>query len=73
MPTIDIRCPVDPRRLFMKIQVEEGQKPVLTSSNLLEVSCTDCTKLLRKKDSSVVRVLHRFDILGSLVESEVVR
>ena len=73
MPTIDIRCPVDPRRLFFKIQVEEGQKPILTTSNLLEVSCTDCTKLMRKKDPTVVRVLHRFDVLGDLVESEVVR
>jgi hypothetical protein len=71
METVEIRCPVGPRRLFAKFRMEEGT-PHITSDNLFEVSCPDCTKLCRKKQDNVGRVLHRFNFFGQLVESEVV-
>lgn len=70
---VEIRCPVGPRRLFAKLR-QEGQKPRIDpEDNLFEVSCSDCTRAQRRLDSSVVRVLHRFNFLGQLVSSETVR
>lgn len=54
----DLRCPVNPSRLFARLR-----GPVIVEGNLIEVACRDCRRGRR------VRVLHRFDVLGNLVET----
>lgn len=71
MRTIEIRCPVGPRRLLFKM-LQAGDQPHV-SDNLIELSCDDCKRFARKEDPRVVRVLHRFDLSGALIESEVER
>lgn len=68
MERIDLRCPVGPRALLGKV-VANGESAVVTSDNLLELACRDCTRAARKKNSRIAHVVHRFDVLGALVES----
>lgn len=68
--TVDLRCPVGPRQLLGKVLRESGRVPV-DSSNLMELACRDCARTLRRSDPTVARVVHRYDLLGNLVESEI--
>lgn len=70
---VELRCPVgDPGRLFAKVILSEDQ-PRVTSSNLLEVACQNCRRHMRGEGRTDVEfVLHRFDILGRLVETVIV-
>lgn len=68
--TVDIRCPVGPRELFLRLRVEGLN---INSDNLMEVHCRWCTRVSKKTDSSVVRVLHLFNFMSELVQSEIVR
>jgi hypothetical protein len=70
---VELRCPVgDPGRLFAKVILSEDQ-PRVTSSNLLEVACQNCRRQMRSEGRTDVEfVLHRFDILGRLVETVIV-
>lgn len=66
---IDLRCPVDPRRMFARMKAG-----AVCEGNLVEVACPECARRIRKAgDESVRSVLHRFDILGECIESEVLR
>jgi hypothetical protein len=48
----------------------KGQAPmVVAEGNLIEVACGDCKRLKRRDGDPVVRVLHRFNLAGDLVES----
>ena len=67
---IDIRCPIGPQSLLMRMIPME--KPQITSENLVELACSDCARTLRKRGQDVLRVLHRYDLAGTLVESVVV-
>jgi hypothetical protein len=69
--SVEIRCPVGPGQLFMKIK-SEGGKPQVVEGNLLELACRDCARNHRKKDPRVRRVLHLFALDGSLVETKVI-
>lgn len=70
--TIELRCSESPRRLFAKL-LREGEGPLtVVPGNLVEFACRDCTKREREIEPGVMRVLHRFNILGELVESEVI-
>lgn len=69
MPTVDLRCPVDPRKLLMKLQLN-GERPHVNDDNLLELACEACKARLRKSDPNVALVLHRYNFLGELIESE---
>ena len=66
MPVIDVRCDKFQRRLFVRLLTTE--KPVIVEGNLLEFACRDCAKLEKAE-----RVLHRFDVAGELVETEILR
>lgn len=72
MEKIEIRCPVGPQRLFMKL-VATGEQIHVTSDNLMEFSCADCRKSLRTRGQQVALVLHRYNLLGEHVEDEIVR
>lgn len=66
---VEIRCPVGPRKLLSKL-ILENKKPHITNDNLIEFACFDCCRAARRKHPEVVRVLHRYNLVGELVESE---
>lgn len=65
---IEIRCPVHPVRLMLKL----AHPRVIEGANLLEIPCRDCRKDKRDAGERVKLVLHRFNVLGQCVETEVV-
>jgi hypothetical protein len=67
---IEMRCPVGPRRLFA-LMLDRGERPRRAEGNLVEFVCRDCAKELRHADATVVYVLHRYNIMGELIETEV--
>lgn len=72
---VEVRCPLDFRRLFMKIRVERLTVPV-TEENWMEIACPDCVRIYRKDFerrgvSGPLMVLHYFSILGELMKTEV--
>lgn len=71
MVTIEIRCPLGPKRLFSKL-IHSEEKPLITSDNLIEFACTDCRKRLNSQGHHYSRVLHRYDLAGQLIETEAI-
>lgn len=68
---LEIRCPVGPQRLFAKL-LSDGERPKVVDGNLLEFACADCRRLRRQQGETVSLVLHRYNILGELIETQVV-
>lgn len=69
MTTVEIRCPVGPRRLFSKLLVS-GEKPQVVEGNLIEFACDECKRTLRQQQTGqITRVLHRYNLAGELVET----
>ncbi len=68
METVELRCPVGPRRLFSKLRLA-GQEPTFTVDNLIEFACTDCRKELRSRGVEASFVLHRYNFVGELIET----
>jgi len=78
---VDVRCPVSmprpdgtchPGKLLLKIRTSGGRPAYVHPDNLIELYCEDCTRRLRKIRTGVLRVLHRYDFLGQLIETLVV-
>lgn len=72
---VEVRCPSDFRRLFMKLRVERKTVAV-TEENWMEIACPDCVRIYRKKFESKgisgpSLVLHYFSVLGELMKTEV--
>lgn len=61
---VEMRCPVESQRMFGKLLVAGAYT---ITDNLMEFSCDRC-----RKAQGVVRVLHRFNLAGELVQTEVV-
>jgi hypothetical protein len=59
--TVEVRCPEDPRRMFMKLHQDPTVR--IVPGNLIEVACRSCSRVAGQ------RVLHRFDITGALIET----
>ena len=72
METIDIRCPEDPRTLFLKLK-RAGEPTPVTVDNLIELSCEKCRSRLRRAGDPVRIVLHLYDLAGTCVETKVER
>lgn len=72
--TVELRCEDFPRRLFGKMLVEAraADAEVAVTDGLMEFDCRDCRKDYQEDGELVVRVLHRFDLIGNLVETVVV-
>lgn len=64
---IDIRCPRHPVRLLLRV----GRPMKVDGANLIEVACRDCRKDARDAGADVRLVLHRYNVLGELVETVV--
>lgn len=78
---VDVRCPAGwprgdgschPGKILLKIR-QSGEKPsYVHPDNLIELYCDDCTRRLRRSGRNVRRVLHRYDFIGTLIETLVV-
>lgn len=69
---LEIRCPVGPQRLLAK-WVQAGGRPVIVDGNLIELACSDCRRTEKMAGRPIPqRVLHRYNVLGELVETELV-
>lgn len=75
---VEIRCPVPqplpgggckPGKLLMKLLVAGESPSFVHPDNLIELACEDCRKQLRRRGVNVKRVLHRYDLAGSLIET----
>lgn len=78
---IDVRCPAgpprgdgtcDPGKLLLRIRQNGEQPTMVQPNNLMELSCDDCTRKMRRRGRAVKRVLHRYDFSGTLIESLIV-
>ncbi len=69
MNTVEVRCPVGPRKLFTKLKLGEEFATMVPDSNLIEFTCRDCAKALSRSTGQTVRVFHRFNFAGELVET----
>lgn len=65
IPEVEIRCPENKTRLLLKL----ARPAVIDGANLLEVACRDCKRDHRDDVPAVTLVLHRFNVLGELVET----
>jgi hypothetical protein len=72
MKEIEIRCPVGPQRLFLKLRIEGSKDLINPDLNCMELSCQDCCRSLRKEGHGVFRVLHRYAVNAELIETVVV-
>jgi hypothetical protein len=75
---VEVRCPVPrqlpnghciPGQLLLKLRLSGEIPSYVYPDNLIELACEDCRAALRKRGIRVKRVLHRFDLAGTLVET----
>lgn len=71
MTTVEVRCPVGPRKLFTKLKLGEEFASYLPN-NLIEFTCSDCAKQIGRERQTRVRVFHCFNFIGELVSTRVV-
>ena len=64
-----LRCPDNQARMFCEVESESDIH--IAPGNLIAVACRHCRTEARKTDPLVSRVIHRFNVLGELIETEV--
>lgn len=78
---VDLRCPSEgpgrdgachPGKLLARLQLSGSRPSFVHPDNLMELACADCCARLRRGGRRVARVLHRFDFVGTLIETLVV-
>ncbi len=67
--TVEIRCPAGPRKLFTKLRLGEIEARYIHPANLIEFTCYDCSRAILREQRRKVRVCHRYDFAGELVET----
>lgn len=70
MNTVEVRCPVGPRKLFTKLKLGEEFGKYLPY-NLIEFTCSDCAKRIGRERGTRVRVFHRFNFAGELINTHI--
>ncbi len=68
---VEVRCPVGPQRLLTKLKLGEEAGGYIHPANLIEFTCSDCARRIGREQNRAVRVFHRFNFLGELVETTV--
>jgi hypothetical protein len=70
---VDLRCPVhapcDPGKLLARLRLAGGQPSFVKPDNLIELDCPACKTARRRQGRPVRRVLHRYDLLGEMIET----
>jgi hypothetical protein len=67
--TVEVRCPLGPQRLFTKLKLGEEFGRYIHPANLIEFTCSDCARRLSREQHRPLRVFHRFNFLGELIET----
>lgn len=69
---VEVRCPVGPKKLFTKLKLGEEFARRVEPGNLMEFTCADCTRRLRREQhNDTLRVFHQFNFLGELVNTRI--
>jgi hypothetical protein len=69
---VEVRCPNGPRRLFAVMR-QRGERPsYIHPDNHIEFACYDCRRAMQRRGRDVDRVLHRYDLAGTLITTLVV-
>lgn len=68
---VEVRCPVGPQRLFTRLQVGDETARMIQPQNWIEFTCSDCARRIGRQRDQKVRVLHRYNFAGDLIESEI--
>jgi len=67
---VEFRCVAYPGVLFGRLRLgEEGVR--IVEGNLVEFACRSCRREACRAGSSVALVLHRFNLLGELIETDI--
>lgn len=69
MITVEVRCPVGPKKLFTKLKLGEEFGRFVMPQNHIEFTCRDCSRAIGRERGEGVRVFHRFNFAGELVET----
>lgn len=64
---VELRCPANASKLFARLRVSGEQPSYIQPDNLIEMACYDCRHLLKRAGRRAKRVLHRYDLAGTLV------
>lgn len=67
--TVELRCPVGPKKLFTKLKLGEEFGRYMFPQNWIEFTCSDCSKRIKRETDDLFRVYHRFNFAGELVET----
>jgi hypothetical protein len=65
-PMVELRCPADMSKLLGRA----AWSPM--PEGLVELACNNCARARRAAGEPCVRVLHRFNLLGELVATQIV-
>lgn len=71
MNTVEVRCPVGPKKLFTKLKLGEEFATHVAEGNLIEFTCSDCARKARREGSNFYRIYHSFNFIGELVSTRV--
>lgn len=75
---VELRCPqpvttrrgdCSPGHLFAKLVIAGEVPSYVKPDNLIEMACSNCRKRLERDGRQVKRVLHRYNLVGELVET----
>lgn len=69
MQIVEVRCPVGPQKLFTKLKLGEEFAQHIDEGNLIEFTCSDCSRRIGREQQRRVRVFHRFNFIGELVST----
>lgn len=69
---VELRCTEGFGKLLGKV-FRAGLPLTVDTDNLAELPCADCKRRLRNQGQRVRFVLHRFNFVGELIETVVVR
>ena len=68
---IELRCNSNPLRLLAKIRQPQSGVEIV-EGNLIEIACDHCKRTQRQVDPTVRLVVHRWNVVGELVETEII-
>jgi hypothetical protein len=66
---VEIRCPVGPQRLFTKLRLGAETATYVQPENMIEFSCSDCSRRISRETGEPTRVFHWFNFLGELIQT----
>lgn len=68
---LELRCPDGMGKLLGKVR-RRAEPPWRIADDLIELHCSNCRRTMNAAGTDAARVLHRFNFLGELIETEVV-